>query len=101
MDILKLIKSYLKRGFATQEEKTALAGLIEKGFGAIGLETRMSPATAPAGGGTQITQVSVSAPVNVSVPAGTPAALVGESITEGIERVFGGMVRQASRSMPE
>ena len=57
-----------------------------------------SPATAPAGGGGQSTQVSVSAPVTVSVPAGTPAALVGESITEGIERVFGGMVRQASRA---
>ncbi len=31
-------------------------------------------------------------------PAGTPPALVGESITEGIKEVFGGMIRQASRS---
>ena len=58
-----------------------------------------SPATAPAvGAGGQGDQVNINAPVNVSVPAGTPAALVGESITEGIERVFGSMIRQASRS---
>ena len=58
-----------------------------------------TPATAPAGGGGQGNQVvNINAPVNVSVPAGTPAALVGESITEGVERVFGGMIRQASRA---
>ena len=57
-----------------------------------------TPATAPVGGGGQSAQVNINAPVNVSVPAGTPVALVGESITEGIERVFGGMVRQASRA---
>ena len=57
-----------------------------------------TPATAPAGGGMQSNQISISAPVTVTVPQGTPAALVGESITEGVERVFGGMIRQASRA---
>lgn len=57
-----------------------------------------TPATAPAGGGGQGNQININAPVNVEVPAGTPPELVGESVTEGIERVFGGMVRQASRA---
>jgi tape measure domain-containing protein len=57
-----------------------------------------TPATAPAGGGSQSNQISISAPVTVTVPPGTPAELVGESITEGVERVFGGMIRQASRA---
>jgi tape measure domain-containing protein len=58
-----------------------------------------SPATSPSRGGGQGAQVvNLNAPVNVSIPPGTPSALVGESITEGIERVFGGMVRQASRA---
>jgi tape measure domain-containing protein len=55
-----------------------------------------NPSNSPASGGGQGASININAPVSVEVPAGTPPALVGESITEVIERVFGGIVRQAS-----
>ncbi|MCK5316396.1 MAG: tape measure protein [Anaerolineales bacterium] len=67
------------------------------GFLGVGPET--SPATAPANTtNAQTNQIKVDAPITVTVPEGTPASLVGTSISDGIKEAMGDMLRQASRA---
>lgn len=77
-----------------------------KGIGA-GLESAAkfvfgdagTPAAAPASTmNAQTNQIKVDAPITVTVPEGTPASLVGTSISEGINEAMGDMLRQASRA---
>lgn len=101
IDEFKILFGFLNKFLITDPLK-ALKGLKD-----IDLESAANfifgnaptPATAPAGGGMQSNQVvNLNAPIAVSVPAGTPSALIGESITEGIERALGDKIRQASRA---
>ena len=57
-----------------------------------------TPATAPAGGGAQVNQFSINAPVTANVPAGTPPELIGEALKESFDSQIGGIFRQASRA---
>ena len=77
----------------------AIKNIDLESFANIVFGNAPTPATAPAGGGMQSNQVvNLNAPISVSVPPGTPSALIGESITEGIERALGDKIRQASRA---
>lgn len=75
-----------------EEPVKGLAELIQSGFSAIGIEPGMASSRS------QNNQIRINAPINVTVPEGTPSAVVGESIKEGIAEAFDGMIRQATRA---
>lgn len=85
-------------GLALAPFELAAKGLENLGE-AVGLGDSTTPGSSPALAGGGSTSVSVSAPINIEVPPGTPPELVGEAARQGVSDALGRVISDTSRAL--